>query len=179
MASDERYEGEMEEPEFRREPAEELIFPPDFFAKEGFNPSIEPVSRSEGPAEVRVLGVYQAEMELNISHFVRVTDGASILTIAIGGPEAKSILDAMENVIPDRPMTHDFIKSLMDKLGATLDHILIDDLWQDRFYAKVMVEAPSGAILEVDARPSDAIALALRLDAPILVNPRVFEAAGV
>ena len=89
---------------------------------------------------------------------------------------AYSISLALENESPDRPFTHDLMKNILDRLGATIERVTIDDLWQDTFYAKVTV-AHNGQTMDIDARPSDAIALALRFRAPIYVAEYVLEAA--
>ncbi len=88
----------------------------------------------------------------------------------------KAILSAIRNEVPDRPFTHDLIKNVIERLGATLEKIVIDDLWQDTFYAKLHLRVDDTTVHEMDARPSDAVALALRFHVPIFVSEAVFEA---
>ncbi|HEV2471279.1 MAG TPA: bifunctional nuclease family protein [Chthonomonadales bacterium] len=89
---------------------------------------------------------------------------------------AYSISMALENDAPDRPFTHDLMKNMLDRLGATVERVTIDDLWQDTFYAKITLDR-SGETMDIDARPSDAIAIALRYRAPIYVAESVLESA--
>jgi bifunctional DNase/RNase len=74
-------------------------------------------------------------------------------------------------------MTHDLLKSVFSELGATISHILVNDIDDNTFFARIVVEHGSHTI-EIDARPSDAIALAVRTDVPIYVETHVFERAG-
>src|SRR5690606_1090555 len=76
-----------------------------------------------------------------------------------------------------RPMTHDLLKSVFNELGATVNHIVVNDADEHTFFARIVVEQ-GGHTLEIDARPSDAIALAVRTDIPIYVEDHVFERAG-
>ena len=98
------------------------------------------------------------------------------LPIWIGVFEANAIAMRMEGVEPPRPMTHDLMCSLVEDLGATVERILISDLRENTFYAQIHLKEDSRE-LKVDSRPSDALALALRVDAPIFVLPAVLEQA--
>jgi len=104
-------------------------------------------------------------------------EGNRRLPIIIGAFEAQAIALEIEGIKPPRPLTHDLIKQLTDNLGATVIEIVVDELRENTFYAKVILEA-SGMVQEIDARPSDAIALAVRADAPIYVANSVMEAAA-
>ncbi|HVZ81568.1 MAG TPA: bifunctional nuclease family protein [bacterium] len=102
------------------------------------------------------------------------------LPILIGVPEATSIFSQLNDQTPARPMTHDLIRGVMDLLGSRLVKVLINDLSQNTFYARLFLENPgTGDRLDLDARPSDAIALALRAGAPIFVAEKVVVAPGV
>ena len=91
---------------------------------------------------------------------------------------AYAISLAVSDESPDRPYTHDLMRVMLERLGAKVDRVIIDDLWQDTFYAKVyLLRTGSTDVLEIDSRPSDAIALALRFKAPIYVAEAVLEAA--
>lgn len=101
-----------------------------------------------------------------------------ILPIWIGAQEATSILIAVEGAIPPRPLAHDLMRSLLDELGATVDRVEVTRIEEGTFYAEVTLTSASGIHL-VDARPSDAIALASRAAAPIWVADDVLAEAGV
>lgn len=93
-------------------------------------------------------------------------DGGRILPIWIGKPEAESIVAHLSGVRRERPMTHDLCQSLLAALGGQLQHIHITKVVESTFYAELHVLA-GGTVHVVDARPSDSIAIALRLGAPI------------
>jgi bifunctional DNase/RNase len=100
------------------------------------------------------------------------------LAIWIGPYEADAITIRLQGVEIARPLTHDLLKQSIDKLGATVSHILVNDLHDDTFYARVVMDR-DGERIELDSRPSDAIALAVRTQAPIFVSESVMERAGV
>ena len=99
------------------------------------------------------------------------------LPIIIGAFEAQAIALEIEGIKPPRPLTHDLLKHMIDNLGATITEIIIDELRENTFFAKIVLEV-SGLTNEVDARPSDAIALAVRARSPIYVAETVMEAAA-
>jgi bifunctional DNase/RNase len=98
------------------------------------------------------------------------------LALAIGPFEANGIAIALQGVTPPRPLTHDLFLNVLGDLRASLKRIVVTDLRDDIFYAQLHLEA-GGTPRTIDARPSDAIALALRARVPILVEDRVFEKA--
>jgi bifunctional DNase/RNase len=104
-------------------------------------------------------------------------EGNRRLPIIIGAFEAQAIALEIEGIKPPRPLTHDLLKQLTDNLGASVIEVIVDELRENTFYAKVILEA-SGLVQEIDARPSDAIALAVRAEAPIFVANSVMEAAA-
>jgi hypothetical protein len=104
-------------------------------------------------------------------------EGARRLPIIIGAFEAQAIALEMEGIKPPRPLTHDLLKTLVDNLGANVVEIIVNELKENTFYAKIVLEA-SGLTNEIDARPSDAIALAVRTYAPIYVNETVMSTAA-
>jgi bifunctional DNase/RNase len=108
---------------------------------------------------------------------LREIGGARRLPIIIGAFEAQAIALEIEGIKPPRPLTHDLLKQLIDNLGATIIDVIIDELRENTFFAKIVLEV-SGLTNEVDARPSDAIALAVRARAPIYVSETVMEAAA-
>ena len=109
---------------------------------------------------------------------LREAESRRYLPIWIGAFEADAIALALQGHEPQRPMTHDLLKTVIGELGATISHILVNDIHDSTFYARIVVEQGSHTI-EIDARPSDAIALAVRTDVPIYVEPHVLEHAGV
>lgn len=108
---------------------------------------------------------------------LREADSRRYLPIWIGPFEADAIALALQGHEPQRPMTHDLLKSVFVELGASISHITVSDIQESTFYARIVVKQGSHTI-EIDARPSDAIALAVRTEAPIYVENHVFEQAG-
>jgi len=104
-------------------------------------------------------------------------DGNAFLPIWIGVCEANSIALELEGVDPPRPMTHDLIQSLIETTGHAVDHVFIHTLDDSVFIASIQLRDPQAATHQVDSRPSDAIALALRAKADVLVDPSVLERA--
>lgn len=100
------------------------------------------------------------------------------LPIWIGPAEADAIAVKLQNVSVPRPLTHDLLRSVIDALGANLHSIIVNDLKSDTFYAKVILSV-DGKEIEVDSRPSDALALAVRTEAPIFVEDSVLDKAGI
>ncbi len=100
------------------------------------------------------------------------------LPIWIGPAEADSITMRLRNEEVPRPMTHDLVQSIISSLGASIGRIIVSDLSNDTFYAKIIIQC-NGSQIEIDSRPSDAIALAVRADAPIYADDTVVEMAGV
>ncbi len=108
---------------------------------------------------------------------LKETYGIRRLPIIIGAFEAQSIALEIEGIKPPRPLTHDLMKDLIDNLGGTLVEVLIDELKENTFYAKIVIEI-SSLTNTVDARPSDAIALAIRTNAPLFVSEEVMKTAA-
>lgn len=103
-------------------------------------------------------------------------EGEATLPIWIGLLEATAIASELEKVTFSRPMTHDLMRNLLEGLGAQLEKVEVVDLKDNTFYALLHLRGPQGAFTQ-DSRPSDAIALALRVQAPIFVSPKVLERA--
>ncbi len=106
---------------------------------------------------------------------LRETDGERYLPIWIGAPEASAIALAQQGVTPARPLTHDLLRDVVEALGARLDEVRITDLSDGVFYAVLVFDTG----VEVSARPSDAIALALRTGARVLGSEQVLDEAGL
>ena len=105
-------------------------------------------------------------------------DADRYLPIWIGPAEADAIAVRLQEVAVARPLTHDLLRSVLDALGATVEYILVNDLANDTFFARIMLQV-DGKSLEIDSRPSDAIALAVRAQVPIFADETVLEKAGV
>jgi bifunctional DNase/RNase len=111
--------------------------------------------------------------------FLRVPEESRVLPIFIGANEAQSIALALNEEAPPRPLTHDLMKSMLESLEASVKRIEITAIREGTFYGRVYLERAGFEELDYDARPSDAIALALRWEAPIFVARKVFEEAAV
>jgi uncharacterized protein len=106
---------------------------------------------------------------------LKSTDSETILPIWVGTFEANAIALEIEKIVPQRPMTHDLLRNLIVEIGLKVNRIIINDLRDNTFYALIDLEDEKGNAINLDARPSDAIALALRLDCPIMVEKRVLD----
>jgi bifunctional DNase/RNase len=107
---------------------------------------------------------------------LRDSDGQRVLPIWVGVFEANAIALQIENVQTPRPMTHDLLKNIISDLNAEVERIVVCALKENTFYANIYLRGPGGAV-SVDARPSDAIALALRTRSPIFVEETVIQSA--
>ncbi|NTU44777.1 MAG: bifunctional nuclease family protein [Chlorobiaceae bacterium] len=105
-------------------------------------------------------------------------EGKRKLPIIIGGFEAQAIALKLENIKPPRPFTHDLFKNIADAFHLHVNEIIIDELHNETFYAKVVCEV-NGEVHEIDARPSDAIAIAVRFNAPLFVTEEIMNEAGI
>jgi bifunctional DNase/RNase len=126
--------------------------------------------------EVRVGGVAVDQRSESPVVILEELRGARKLPIWIGFPEASSIASQLEAVTAPRPNTHDLAKRLIDGLDGTIARVVVSDLAEGVYYARIVLSR-NGRSVEVDARPSDAIALALRFEAPLFVNETLFERA--
>ncbi len=109
---------------------------------------------------------------------LRSSEDQRTLPIFIGNPEAQAIAIRMEGIAVPRPLTHDLMLNLLEPLGAHLKRIEISELTDNTFFARLILDRDDKELV-VDARPSDAIALAIRCEAPIFVAPAVMQAAGI
>ncbi|MGB7623973.1 MAG: bifunctional nuclease family protein [Terriglobia bacterium] len=105
---------------------------------------------------------------------LKEAEGASILPIWVGSFEANAIAIEIEKVQTPRPMTHDLIKNILVGLRASLQRVVVSELKDDTFYAIVWLNI-DGRLVSIDSRPSDALALALRMDSPIFVDEDVLK----
>lgn len=102
-------------------------------------------------------------------------DSETVLPIWVGAFEANAIALEIEKVVPQRPMTHDLLRNVIIECQLAASSIIITDLQENTFYARIELLDRKGDPVSLDARPSDAIALALRLDCPIYVEKKVIE----
>ncbi|MFH1854591.1 MAG: bifunctional nuclease family protein [Candidatus Omnitrophota bacterium] len=104
-------------------------------------------------------------------------DGNRFLPIVIGIMEVTAIKMKISGVTPPRPMTHDLLYAIMNQVGARLDKVIITKLENNTFFAKLILQV-NGRLEEIDARPSDSIALAIRADAPIFAEEQVIDSVS-
>ena len=109
---------------------------------------------------------------------LKTTDGNKFLPIWIGHPEAAAILMKLQGATTPRPMTHDLVTDMLSQLDAQVVRITVTELRDSTFYAQITVQQ-DGSEIEIDSRPSDAIALAIRAEAPIFVADRVIEESAI
>jgi len=102
-------------------------------------------------------------------------DSEAILPIWVGAYEANAIALEIEKIVPQRPMTHDLLRNLVTQTGYRVERVTVNDLLENTFYALIELIDDKGQIISLDARPSDAIALALRADCPIFVAQKVLD----
>lgn len=127
--------------------------------------------------EMRVSGIAVDNNNMPII-VLRNHDGKKILPIWVGIFEAQAILFALEGITPPRPLTHDLLKSVIEGIGAGIDKIIINALQDNTYFAKVYIRF-NGTSIDVDSRPSDAIALALRTASPIFVTDPVISTVNM
>jgi uncharacterized protein len=108
---------------------------------------------------------------------LRDLEGNKALPIWVGIPEANAIALELEQVPTPRPLTHDLVKNILDGVNATVTRVVVNDLKDSTFYATIFLSL-RGEEIRIDSRPSDAIAVALRVKAPIFVTLDVIERAG-
>src|SRR3954465_7601279 len=109
---------------------------------------------------------------------LKTADGNKFLPIWIGHPEAAAILMKLQSQAAPRPMTHDLLSDMLDQLDAQITRITVTELRENTFYAQITLQQ-DGREIEIDSRPSDAIALAIRAEAPIFAADRVIEESAI
>ena len=148
------------------EEPEDLNRPPAFFPYDLNELPDGSYDMSRDLVEVRFDHIVVSETEEARDYYVLLTDGRRHLMIAIGGFEATAISYGAEGIKPDRPMPHDLVVRFIEELGGKVDRVVIDDLWSRTYFAKIYLKKGKDEI-EIDSRPSDAIAVAVRLGVPI------------
>lgn len=133
----------------------------------------------ENTIELEILGLSSNHSQSgSFTLILGEIEGKRRLPIVIGMFEAQAIAIEIEKIIPNRPMTHDLFKSFSSNFGFTIEHILVSDMREGVFYAKIICHSASKRV-EIDARPSDAIAIAVRFDAPIYCSSAVMSEAAI
>ena len=129
--------------------------------------------------EMRVMGIALDTRTGSPIVVLHDKDNRKALPIWIGSAEASAIIRKIENLTVARPMTHDLIISLIEKTGYKLDKIEINDVEKETYFASLCLINDEGKEIQIDARPSDAIAVAIRIDAPIFVSASVLATGSV
>ncbi len=128
--------------------------------------------------EMSIEGIRVSLMNYQRVVILKEKDANRYLPIWIGPAEADAITVRLQDVSVARPLTHDLLRDVMEKLGAQVECVVVNDLSEDTFFARIMLSV-NGERLEVDSRPSDAIALAVRAQVPIYAEDAVLDKAGV
>lgn len=129
--------------------------------------------------ELKIIGLSSSQSQSgSFALVLGETNGKRRLPIIIGMFEAQAIAIEIENIIPNRPMTHDLFKTFADVFKFNIVEIVISDLNEGIFYAKILCENEQGTF-EIDSRPSDAIAIGLRFNAPIYTYEKILNEAGI
>jgi hypothetical protein len=128
--------------------------------------------------EVTIDSIRVSLMSQNRIVVLREDEGERFLPIWIGPFEADSITMQLQGMEVHRPLTHDLLKNVIETLGGEVLHILINGLERNTYFARIVLDV-DGDSVEIDSRPSDAIALAVRVSAPIYVTEEVMEQAGL
>lgn len=128
---------------------------------------------------LRILGLSSSQSNTGFALILAENKGLRRLPIVIGVFEAQAIAIEIEKIMPVRPMTHDLFKSFSKALQFKVEEIMISDLKEGVFFAKIVCSTKEGDMIEIDSRPSDAIAIGVRFNAPIFVNENILSEAGI
>lgn len=129
--------------------------------------------------EMRVMGIALDTRTGSPIVVLHDKDNRRALPIWIGSAEASAIIRKIENIAVARPMTHDLIINIIEETGYNLDKVEIHDVEKETYFASLVLVNDKGDKIEVDSRPSDAIAVAIRIDAPIFVSPKVLSSGAI
>jgi bifunctional DNase/RNase len=127
--------------------------------------------------EVKIRGLMMDPSSGTPIIILKDVNSETMLPIWVGAYEANAIALEIEKIAPQRPMTHDLLRNLIVEMGANVERVVVTELRDNTFFAIVVMVNSEGASIMLDARPSDAIALALRADCPIFVNEEVIRAS--
>ena len=128
--------------------------------------------------EMSIEAVRVSMQNLSRVLILKEKQGEHYLVIWIGPAEAEAIAMKLGEAAPPRPMTHDLLRNVIDSLGAQVSHIIVNDISNDTFYARIVLDS-NGKVMEIDSRVSDAVALAVRAQVPIFADEAVVERAGL
>ncbi|HHS96470.1 MAG TPA: bifunctional nuclease family protein [Chloroflexi bacterium] len=128
--------------------------------------------------EVKIAGIQISLMSPHRVVLLKEIGAERYLPIWIGPYEAEAINIKLQNIEVGRPLTHDLLKNVIETLGGVVERVIVSELREDTFYARIIVSI-DGRTLEIDSRPSDAMALAVRVGAPIYVAEEVMAEAGI
>lgn len=131
--------------------------------------------------ELKILGLSSALSSSNSTYalILKEVQGNRRLPVIIGAFEAQAIALELEKFKRLRPLTHDLFYDAILKLDSTIQKIIIDDIKEGIFYATIYIKIRTGNLIELDARPSDAVAMAVRFNCPIYASPKVMDEAAV
>lgn len=127
--------------------------------------------------EVKIRGLMMDPSSGTPIIILKDINSETMLPIWVGAYEANAIALEIEKIAPQRPMTHDLLRNLIVEMGAKVERVVVTDLRENTFFAVIEMKNQSGETIQLDSRPSDAIALALRADCPIYVNEDVIRAS--
>ena len=127
--------------------------------------------------EVKIRGLMMDPSSGTPIIILKDTNSETMLPIWVGAYEANAIALEIEKISPQRPMTHDLLRNVILEMGANVERVVVTELRDNTFFAMIIMKDRAGEALMIDARPSDAIALALRVDCPIFVNEEVIQAS--
>jgi uncharacterized protein len=127
--------------------------------------------------EVKIRGLMMDPSSGTPIIILKDVNSETMLPIWVGAFEANAIALEIEKIAPQRPMTHDLLRNVIMEMGASVERVIVTDLRDNTFFALIALRSGGGDAVLIDARPSDAIALALRADCPIYVNEEVIRAS--
>ena len=143
--------------------------------KERIGARIRPGRKEKQMVEMELYKIRIDERKDIQTIVLKEKNGKRLLSIGIGIPEVNAIKMRISGIKPPRPLTHDLLRNTIHHLGADVDKVIIDKLEFNTFYAKIILKTDHNQIKEIDARPSDSIALALRTEAPIFAAEEVLR----
>jgi bifunctional DNase/RNase len=127
--------------------------------------------------EVKIRGLMMDPSSGTPIIILKDINSETMLPIWVGAYEANAIALEIEKISPQRPMTHDLLRNIILEMGASVERVVVTELRDNTFFAMIIMKDRAGESVLIDARPSDAIALALRVDCPIFVNEDVIRAS--
>jgi bifunctional DNase/RNase len=128
---------------------------------------------------LKVIGISYSQTQSGAYALILAEEnGERRIPIIIGGFEAQAIVIKLENLVPPRPLTHDLFKSFAEACGVTVEQVLINKLREGIFYSEIVC-TDGDRRFQIDSRTSDAVALALRFECPIFIEPQILNEAGI